>query len=230
MLPQANHRLLYNESSHNSPVSRQKFHSSTLDWIFTTPRVTLNYKRPQIYQLGSCAFILTEHFRESWYHLILYLKCRNEWLGSLRSATATSTKTSPQNITLLYHKSFAIIPSCSRLTLSVKYPRNELVREISEWKERNERFTFACSRCRQNLEFGDSTSLLCRGPQKYLLKSVLHVQHDYLWFFNQSYHCFVRLLLPSPSLFLKLPIDSDCPTWPGNSFILEEGLPYPLHL
>ena len=113
-------------------------------------------------------------------------------------------KTSPQNITLLYHKSFAIIPSCSRLTLSVKYPRNELVREISEWKERNERFTVACSRC--HLEFGDFMSLLCRGPQKYLLKSVLHVQHDYLWFFNQWYHCFVTLLLPSPLLFLKLPI------------------------
>ena len=39
-------------------------------------------------------------------------------VGSLRSATATSTKTSPQNITLLYHKPFAIISSCSRLTLS----------------------------------------------------------------------------------------------------------------
>ena len=127
-------------------------------------------------------------------------------IGSLRSATATSTKTSPQTITLLCHKSFAIIPSWSRLTLSVKYPRNELVREISEWKERNERFTVACSHCRQNLEFGDFTSLLCRGPQKYLLKSVRHVQHDYLWFFNQWYHCFVTLLLPSPSLFLKLPI------------------------
>ena len=134
--------------------------------------------------------------------------------GSLRSATATSTKTSPQNITLLYHKSFAIIPSCSHLTLSVKYPRNELVREISEWKERNERFTVACSRCRQNLEFGDFTSLLCRGPQKYLLKSVLHVQHDYLWFFNQWYHCFVTLLLPSPSLFLKLPNNVKLPHLP----------------
>ena len=81
-----------------------------------------------------------------------------------------------------------------------------MVREISEWKERNERFTVVCSRCRQNLEFGDFTSLLCRGPQKYLLKSVLHVQHDYLWFFNQWHHCFATLLLPSPLLFLKLPI------------------------
>ena len=32
---------------------------------------------------------------------------------------------------LLYHKSFSIIPSCSRQTLVAKYPKNELVREIS---------------------------------------------------------------------------------------------------
>ena len=34
---------------------------------------------------------------------------------------------------------------------------------------------------------------------------MLHVQHDYIWPFNQWYHCFVALLLPSPSSFLKLP-------------------------
>ena len=37
-------------------------------------------------------------------------------IGTLRSAKATSTKTTPQNVSLLYHKSFAIIPSCSRHT------------------------------------------------------------------------------------------------------------------
>ena len=36
--------------------------------------------------------------------------------GTFRSATATLTKMSPQNITLPYHK---IIPSCSRHTLSI---------------------------------------------------------------------------------------------------------------
>ena len=46
----------------------------------------------------------------------------------------------------------------------------------------NERFSVACSHFRQNLKFGDFTFSLCRGPQKYLLKSVLHVQHDYLSF------------------------------------------------
>ena len=50
-------------------------------------------------------------------------------LGTLRSPTATSTKMSSQNTTLLYHKSFEIIPSCSRHILLAKYPENELVRE-----------------------------------------------------------------------------------------------------
>ena len=50
-------------------------------------------------------------------------------LGTLRSSTATSTKTSSQNKTLLYHMSFEIIPSCSRHVLLAKYPENELVRE-----------------------------------------------------------------------------------------------------
>ena len=44
-----------------------------------------------------------------------------------------------------------------------------------------------------------------KGPPKYLLASVRHVQHDYLWSFNEWYHCFVALLLPSLSSFLKLP-------------------------
>ena len=53
-------------------------------------------------------------------------------LGTLRSMTATSTKMSPQNKTLLYYKSFAIIPSRSRPTIWAKYPKNKLVRAISE--------------------------------------------------------------------------------------------------
>ena len=55
-------------------------------------------------------------------------------------------------------------------------------------------------RCRPFWWFPSS---LCRGPQKYLLNSVLHVQHDYLWSFNQWYHCFVALLLLLPPLFLR---------------------------
>ena len=101
-------------------------------------------------------------------------------VGTLRSPTATSTKTSSQNITLLYHKSFVIIPSCSRHILLAKYPENELAREIFKVKNENERFSVSCSRCRQNLKFRGFTSSLCRGSQKYLLTSVRHVQHDYL--------------------------------------------------
>ena len=35
------------------------------------------------------------------------------------------------------------------------------------------------------LKFGDFTSSLCRIPQKYALKCVLHVQYEYLCSFNQ---------------------------------------------
>ena len=45
-------------------------------------------------------------------------------LGTLRSTTATSTKTSPQNITLFCHKSFAVILCRSLLTIWAKYRKN----------------------------------------------------------------------------------------------------------
>ena len=53
-------------------------------------------------------------------------------LGTLRSATATSTRTSPQNITLPYDKSFAVILSRSLLTVWAKYPNNKLVRAVTK--------------------------------------------------------------------------------------------------
>ena len=45
-------------------------------------------------------------------------------LGTLRSTTATSTKTSPQNITLFCHNSFAVILCRSFLKNWVKYRKN----------------------------------------------------------------------------------------------------------
>ena len=44
-------------------------------------------------------------------------------IGTLRSTTATSTKTSPQNRTLLQYKALAIISSRSRRTMWAKYPK-----------------------------------------------------------------------------------------------------------
>ena len=55
-------------------------------------------------------------------------------IGSLRSTTPTSTKTSPQNITLHYRKFLAVWPSRSRLTMWPKYPKNKLVRAVSDQK------------------------------------------------------------------------------------------------
>ena len=99
-----------------------------------------------------------------------------ERMGTLRTTTATSMKTSPQNITLQYRKFLAVRSSTrSRRTMWEKYPKNKLVRVVSEQKWRiKER-----SRCRLNLKFGDFRSLLCRVPHEYLLKCVPHVQHDY---------------------------------------------------
>ena len=53
-------------------------------------------------------------------------------------------------------------------------------------KLKNERFTAASSRCRQNLKYENFTSLLGRLRQNNAPKSVLHVQHDYFSSFNQS--------------------------------------------
>ena len=61
-----------------------------------------------------------------------YSRSRRLLVGNLRSTTATSTKTSPQNITLRYRKFIAVRPSRSRRTMWAKYPKNKLVRAVSE--------------------------------------------------------------------------------------------------
>ena len=71
---------------------------------------------------------------------------------------------------------------------------------------KNERFTAASSRCRQNLKFENFTSSFGRLRQSIAPKSVPHVLHDYFSAFNQSNHWFVALMLPSSNL--KLPIVS----------------------
>ena len=55
-------------------------------------------------------------------------------------------------------------------------------------KAKNERFSAAGSRCRQNLKNENFTSLVGRLRQKFSPKSVPHVQHDYFPSFNQSNH------------------------------------------
>ena len=67
-------------------------------------------------------------------------------------------------------------------------------------KIENERFSFACSSCRENLKIGNFTSSSRRVQQISVLKSVLHMQHDYLCCFNQIYHCFAPLLSPPQNL------------------------------
>ena len=53
-------------------------------------------------------------------------------IGTLRSTTATLTKTSLQNITLHYRKFLEVRPSRSRRTMWAKCPKNKLARAVSE--------------------------------------------------------------------------------------------------
>ena len=79
-------------------------------------------------------------------------------------------------------------------------------------KAKNERFTAASFRCRQNLKYEDFTSpfgRLRQTPfgrlrQNIAPKSVPHVQQDYFSSFNQSNHWFVPLSLTLPWSNLKL--------------------------
>ena len=72
-------------------------------------------------------------------------------------------------------------------------------------KTENNFFIVICSRCRQNLKFGDFTLLFCGVRQRNARKFVLHVQHVYFFFFNQSYSCSVALPNPHWSSLLQLP-------------------------
>ena len=53
-------------------------------------------------------------------------------------------------------------------------------------KAKNDRFTAASSRCRQNLKYENFTSSFARLRQNISPKSVPHVPHDYFSSFNQS--------------------------------------------
>ena len=73
-------------------------------------------------------------------------------------------------------------------------------------KAKNEKFTAASSRCRQNLKYENFTSWFGRLRQNIAPRSVPHVQHDYFSSFNQSIHWFVVLSLTLPSSNLELSI------------------------
>ena len=55
-------------------------------------------------------------------------------------------------------------------------------------KAKNERFTAASSRCRQNLKYENFTSSLGRLRENIAPNIVPHVEHDYFSPFNQSKH------------------------------------------
>ena len=51
-------------------------------------------------------------------------------------------------------------------TTQVNYPGTGWVRTVLKSKIENKRFIVICSRCRQNLKFGDFTLLFCEVRQK----------------------------------------------------------------
>ena len=60
---------------------------------------------------------------------------------------------------------------------------------------KNERFTTASSRCRQNLKYENFTSSFGRLRQNIAPKSMPHMRHDHFSSFNQWNHWFVALSL-----------------------------------
>ena len=58
----------------------------------------------------------------------------NNWEFEIYDGDGRRKRRSPQNITWLYHKSFAIIQSRLRPTMWAKYPKNKLVRAVSKLK------------------------------------------------------------------------------------------------
>ena len=73
--------------------------------------------------------------------------------------------------------------------------------ECFQAKAKNEKFTAASSRCRQNLKYENFTSSFGRLSQKIAPNSVPHVEHDFFSSFNQSNHWFVALSFSFPSSF-----------------------------
>ena len=101
-----------------SPPGRVKIQTTSRNTQRYTPKHLISYLLSNIFALN----VQQMNFKQP-------TSC--DRLGTLRSTTATSTKTSPQNRTLVYCKSFAIIPSRSRRTMWAKYPKNKLVRAVS---------------------------------------------------------------------------------------------------
>ena len=72
-------------------------------------------------------------------------------------------------------------------------------------KAKNERFTAASSRCRQNLKYENFTSSFGRLRQNIAPKSVLLVKHEYFLYSTKPSYWLVALSLTLPSSNLKLP-------------------------
>ena len=104
------------------------------------PKIIRSYKKPE------CIRIPQPTLAHRHFNIIISGRKHNGemWITSWRldltadscsrSTTATSAKTSPQNITLHYCKFLAVWPSRWPRTMWAKYPNNKLQRAVSEQK------------------------------------------------------------------------------------------------
>ena len=116
-----------------------------------------------------------------------------------RVCLSTENVISKYNFTL-YHKSFAIILSCSRHALLAKYPKKRIGTRDFRVKIENERFSVTCSRCHLVISRGRYAKNL-----KIFAKIRAARQARLFMIFQSmiSMFCGVALLLPLS--FLKLP-------------------------
>ena len=133
--------------------------------------------------------------------------CLSSLVGSSRSYDGNCK----ENITLKLNLALSWV-SCDYSTLITLYKIGGVHFRLLgtngfHVKAKNERFTTASSRCRQNLKYENFTSSFGRLRQNIAPKSVPHVQHDYFFSFNQSNHWFVASSLTLQSSNLKLPND-----------------------
>ena len=126
-------------------------------------------------------------------------------LGSLRSYDGNCNENITLKLNFALSKLFCDYSMLVRLYKIGGVHFRLLGTSVFHVKLKNERFTAASSRCRQNLKYENFPSSFGRLRQNIAPKSVLHVQHDYFSSFNQSNYWFVALSLTLPSSHLKLP-------------------------
>ena len=116
----------------------------------------------------------------------LYSPFRRGILGSLKSYDGNYNENVTLKLNFALSKVFCDYSMLVRLYKIGGVHFRLLGTNVFHLKLKNEGFSAASSRCRQNLKYENFTSSFGRLRQNIATKSVLHVQHDYFSSFNQS--------------------------------------------